>query len=121
MTTHQALMAIESLGYIGANAFGIAAGTLIAQNMGRKDLQEAEDVVWFTQRIGLITLSGIGLFFIAFADPLISLFSTDSEVLSLGIKCMFIAGISQPLMVITDVFGGALRGAGDTKTPMIYY
>ena len=31
---------------------------------------------------------------------------------------MTIAAVAQPLMALTDVFAGALRGAGDTKTPM---
>ena len=31
---------------------------------------------------------------------------------------MYIAAIAQPLMACTDVFAGALRGAGDTKTPL---
>ena len=34
MTAHQALMAIESLGFIGAGAFGVAAGALVAQKLG---------------------------------------------------------------------------------------
>lgn len=118
MTTHQSLMAIESLGYIGAHAFGIAAGTLVAQQLGKKNPQRAEESVWFSATVGVYTLCAIGLFFVLFATPLIRLFSTDPLVLSLGIQCMYVAGVAQPLMAITDVFGGALRGAGDTKTPM---
>ena len=118
MTTHQAMMAIESLGYIGANAFGIAAGTLISQKLGQKNPEEAEKAVRLTLRLGVITLSIIGVFFVLFSHSLISLFSTNPQVLSLGVMCMYIAGISQPIMAITEVFSGALRGAGDTKTPM---
>ena len=118
MTTHQSLMAIESLGYIGAHAFGIAAGTIVAQQLGKNQTERAEEAVFFSAKIGTYTLCTIGLFFVLFATPLIRLFSTDPLVLSLGVQCMYIAGIAQPLMALTDVFGGALRGAGDTKTPM---
>ena len=118
MTTHQALMAIESLGFIGANAFGIASGTLAAQYLGEKKPQKAEEAVRFSAKIGIGTLSGIGIFFALFAPWLLGLFSSNSDVLSLGVQCMYIAAIAQPLMACTDVFAGALRGAGDTKTPL---
>ena len=118
MTTHQALMAIESLGFIGANAFGIASGTLAAQFLGEKNPQKAEEAVRFSAQIGIGTLFAIGIFFALFAPWLVGLFSSNPDVLSLGVQCMYIAAIAQPLMACTDVFAGALRGAGDTKTPL---
>ena len=118
MTTHQALMAIESLGFIGANAFGIAAGTLAAQFLGEENPSKAEEAVLFSAKIGIATLTCIGLFFASSAPWLVGLFSSDPEVISLGVKCMYIAAIAQPLMACTDVFAGALRGSGDTKTPL---
>lgn len=118
MTTHQALMAIESLGFIGANAFGIASGTLAAQFLGEKNPQKAEEAVRFSAKLGIGTLTGIGIFFALCAPWLVGLFSSNPDVLSLGVKCMYIAAIAQPLMACTDVFAGALRGAGDTKTPL---
>ena len=39
-------------------------------------------------------------------------------VIQTGAECLRIAAIAQPLMAITDVYAGALRGAGDTRTPM---
>jgi MATE family multidrug resistance protein len=109
---------IESLGFIGANAFGVAAGTLAAQQLGKKNPQNAEEAVLFSAKIGTATLCTIGVFFVLFAPQLVGLFSSDPEVIALGVTCLFVAGLAQPLMALADVFGGALRGAGDTKTPM---
>jgi putative MATE family efflux protein len=119
MKAHQALMAIESLGFIGAHAFGIAAGALVAQKLGADrpdDARQAGDISAF---IGVICLSVVGLILFLFAEPLVAMFSTTPEVISVGSKCLRIAAIAQPLMAITDVYGGALRGAGDTISPML--
>jgi len=118
MTTHQALIAIESFGFIGAYAFGVAASTMTAQKLGAKDPQQAEDAVRFSAKLGSIFLSGFGLILILFSHLLISLFSSDPQVITLGAQCMYVAAFAQPLMALTDVYAGALRGAGDTKTPM---
>jgi Na+-driven multidrug efflux pump len=61
----------------------------------------------------------VGLILFLFAEPLVAMFSTTPEVISVGSKCLRIAAIAQPLMAITDVYGGALRGAGDTISPML--
>ena len=118
MATHQAMMAIESLGFIGAHAFGIAAGALVAQKLGAKNPLEAQQVVMYSAKLGFVSLSVIGVFFYTQAEWLIGLFSQDPAVIGLGVQCMTIAAVAQPLMAFTDVYGGALRGAGDTKTPL---
>ena len=53
MTAHQALMAIESLGFIAANGFGIAAAAIAAQKLGANDPQAAEDGVQIAAKLGL--------------------------------------------------------------------
>ena len=118
MTAHQALMAIESLGYIAANGFGIAAAAIAAQKLGAAKPDSAQKGVEIAAKLGFLTLCAIGLFFFVGAEWLIGLFTQNVEIIALGSTCMIIAAISQPLMVIGDVYGGALRGAGDTKTPM---
>jgi putative MATE family efflux protein len=118
MTAHQGLMAIESLGFIAASGFGIAAAAIVAQKLGARDPQAAEIGVQIAIKLGLITLCTIGLFFLSSAEWLMGLFTRSHDIINLGAQCMIIAAISQPLMVISDVYAGALRGAGDTQTPM---
>jgi multidrug resistance protein, MATE family len=119
MTAHQALMAIESLGFIAASAFGIAAGALVAQKLGAKRPEEARMSGYISARLGTSVLCCIGLFFFLFAEPLLGLFTANPAIISVGVECMLIAAVAQPLMALTDVYAGALRGAGDTKTPML--
>lgn len=119
MAAHQALMAIESLGFIGADAFGIAAGALVAQGLGAKDPDDANRAGWWSTFAGVGVLSVVGVFFFVAAEPLVALFTDDPEVIALGVDCLRIAAVAQPLMAAVSALAGALRGAGDTRTPMI--
>jgi putative MATE family efflux protein len=119
MAANQSLMAIESLGFIGADAFGIAGGALVAQRLGADDADDARRVGWWSTGLGIAVLGGVGLFFFIAAEPLVALFSDDPAVIALGARCLRIAAVAQPLMAAVAALGGALRGAGDTRTPML--
>ncbi len=119
MIAHQALIAIESLGFVGSSAFGIAAVALVAQKLGARTPDEAMAASVLTARLGVLCLCAFGAFFYLAAPVLVSWFSADPEVTAIAVPCLRIAAFAQPLMALTDVFAGALRGAGDTKTPMV--
>ena len=119
MIAHQALIAIESLGFVGSSAFGIAAGAIVAQKLGAGAPQEAMRAGRLSARLGVICLTAFGVLFFFAAPELVSWFTDDPEVTALAVPCLRIAAFAQPLMAISDVFAGALRGAGDTRTPMI--
>jgi len=119
MTANQSLIAIESLGFMVSYGFGVAASTLVAQKLGAELPGDAASCGWIATWMGALVLSGIGLFFFVFADPLVRFFSDDPKVIELAVECLLLAALAQPLMGITDALAGALRGAGDTKTPML--
>lgn len=119
MAANQSLMAIESLGFIGADAFGIAGGALVAQRLGAGDPDDAQRAGWWSAGLGIAALAVVGLGFFVAAEPLVRVFSDDEAVVALGARCLRVAALAQPLMVAAIAFGGALRGAGDTRTPMV--
>ena len=47
------------------------------------------------------------------------MFVESNEAIELGALCLMLVAYAQPLMVMTGIFSGAHRGAGDTKTPMV--
>jgi Na+-driven multidrug efflux pump len=59
------------------------------------------------------------VFFLAIPDVLIKAFIKEPETILLGRKCLMVASIEQPFMAIAMILGGALKGAGDTRTPFI--
>lgn len=119
MTAHQTLLAVESLGFIAADAFGVAASALVAQRLGAGDPDDAARAGWWSALVGVGLLSGIGLFFFVAAEPLVRTFTDDPDAVALGVDCLRIAAVAQPLMAAVAALAGGLRGAGDTRTPMV--
>ena len=73
---------------------------------------------WVATGLGAVTLSLVSLLFWTLPEQLLGLFCESPQVIELGVECLLIAAWAQPLMAMTDSLSGALRGAGDTKTPM---
>lgn len=115
---HNIAGTIETLSYLPGMGFGVAAATLVGQNLGRKNDAEA-------QRLGLMSFllsSGfmvvVGFIFLAFAPFLASLFSQDPQVVNYVSNVLRIIAFFQPFLCITLVITACLQGAGDTKFPM---
>jgi len=119
MTANQACIAIESLGFIAASGFGIAAGALVAQKLGAGSPEDAESVGWISMLLGGGLLAVFGVLFLLIPEQLVGLVTQDPEAIALGATCLRITAIAQPLMAIHDTMAGALRGAGDTRSPML--
>jgi Na+-driven multidrug efflux pump len=61
----------------------------------------------------------IGLVLIAFAPLIVSLFSTDREIIRYGSDCLRIMGLGYPMYAVGMIIIQALNGAGDTRTPSV--
>jgi Na+-driven multidrug efflux pump len=119
MAAHQALIAIEAISFTAAEAGGIAAGALVAQKLGAGRPVDAHQTGRIAVGLGASALTVVSLAFLLFPGPLVRIFSTDPDVVRTGALCLGVAAIAQPLMAMTDTWAGALRGAGDTFTPMV--
>ena len=98
---------------------GNAAATLVGQNMGANQPQRAIRSVQLTMRYGLIFMIVIGVFQFIFASQIISLLSSDTEVILYGINCLRIIAIGYPALAIGMIIVQSLNGAGDIKSPAI--
>lgn len=109
----------ESLSYMPAYGIATAATTLVGQSVGagRKELAKrfARLISWLG--VGLMTIGGLVLF--VFAPQLITIFTSDPEVIALGTQVLRIVAFAEPLFGASIVASGALRGAGDSKVPFL--
>ena len=74
---------------------------------------------WRSTLGAIATMSGLGAAIIALAEPIARWFIDDAEVVPLLVDFIWIMGAVQPLMAIEFTLGGALRGAGDTRFPLL--
>lgn len=115
---HQIAVQAESISFMPGFGFSVAAMTLTGVQLGRGLAHRAEQYVWLTNRIALISMAAMSLVFLLFARPLTGLFIDDPAVVHWGTLLVMIAALEQPTIAVTYVLGGALRGAGDTRWPM---
>lgn len=119
MAANQALLAIESIGFITSSGFAIAAAALVAQKLGARDPDRAAACGKMAAAMAIGVLLLVALLFVTIPRHLIGLFSPEEDIVILGARVLLIAALAQPFMAATDVLAGSLRGAGDTRNPMI--
>ncbi len=118
MAAHQVAITAESLSFMPGYGFAIAASIITGQSLGAGKPRRAEEGTRQSWLLGLMTMSAMGLVFFLFPRQLVALFTVDREVIDLAARCLQIAAVMQPAIATTEVFTGALRGAGDTRTAM---
>ncbi|WMM23992.1 MATE family efflux transporter [Tissierella sp. MB52-C2] len=118
IAAHHLATTAESISYMPASGFSVAATTLVAQSLGAGKKEDAEGLgrVCFLLSLLAGTFSGIMLY--VFPRQLMSLFSGDLAVIEEGIGALRIIAFIQPVFSATIVLTGVLRGAGDTKIPL---
>lgn len=94
-----------------------ASATLVGQNLGAGKPERAERTVWIAGAFNAVLLGLIGLFFVIFAEPVVSIFTTDPEVLAYGKDCLRIVGYGYAFYGLGMVVESSFNGAGDTLTP----
>jgi putative MATE family efflux protein len=116
---HNIAIRVESLSYMTGFAVATAAATLVGQSLGAGDPQRARRAgyVGFILGGGLMMMAG--LLFIVANGPLARMINSDPEVAGATARILFVVGFAQVPFAAMMIFGGALRGAGDTTSVML--
>lgn len=94
-----------------------ASATLVGQNLGAGNPERAERTVWIAAGFNAALLGIIGLIFVVFAGPVVSIFTTDPEIMAYGKDCLRIVGYGYAFYGLGMVIESSFNGAGDTLTP----
>ena len=87
--------------------------------MGRGEARAGATSGWTAIIIGAGFMIVSGVTLLIFAQPIVTLFSRDPEVIATSIHLFLFAAAFQLFDGIQVVATGALRGVGDTRSPMI--
>jgi putative MATE family efflux protein len=115
---HNNTIKIESLSYLAGFAFATAAATMVGQSLGMRDSHRATRSAYLAFLTGGGIMAFMGLMFILFGKYPAMLMSDDPQVIALTTRCLFITGFCQSGFAAAMIFGGSLRGAGDTYKQM---
>jgi putative MATE family efflux protein len=110
---------ILSLSFVVGFGFSIAASTLVGQHLGASDPKRAAQSGWHAMAMAVGSMSVLSVLITALARPIAELMIADAEVVRLTVAFIYLLGAAQPLMAIEFALGGALRGAGDTRFPLL--
>ena len=110
---------ILAFSFVIGFGFSMAGASLVGQHMGAEDNHQAKRSAWSGMRLSILFMTIFGVFIILFAEQIVGFLINDAEVIRLTVIFIWIMGSLQPLMAIEFSLGGALRGAGDTKSPLL--
>jgi putative MATE family efflux protein len=116
---HNTVLTIESISFLPGAGFAAAATTLVGQRLGAQDPEGARRSSYESFRQASIFMAGMGVLFILVPHWFLSLLVGDPQVIDAGVNPLRTVGIIQPLLAASFVFSGALRGAGDTRFPLL--
>lgn len=113
----------ESLSYLPAFAWATAAATLVGQSLGAGDAARARRSGHLAamQSAGLCAFMGV-IYFV-FAHPIYALFNSSDDltrVASIGVPALRGLALFQIPLAFMIVYTIALRGAGDTRYPLLF-
>jgi len=110
---------ILSFAFVIGFGFSVAGATLVGQHLGAGNPNQARRAGWGAMRLSIISMTFFGISLAFFAEPLARYMIDNDEVVRLAVVFIWLLGSMQPFMAIEFSLGGALRGAGDTKTPLV--
>lgn len=108
-------------GFVGTsmNAYYNAAITFTGQNVGAKRYNRIDQVAKICTVLVVVTWILLGSLTTIFGRPLLSIFTSDPEVIRLGMIRIYVLMIGYFTCGIMNVFPGLTRGMGYSVLPMI--
>ncbi|MBD3168539.1 MAG: MATE family efflux transporter [candidate division Zixibacteria bacterium] len=115
---HQMGINIEMVSLLSGFAFMQATTALVGQNLGARDPDRARIMAKKASYITVGIMMVFAIILISFPEFWVRIFTDDPEVIKYGKRFLIYGCIAQPLLGISMVYAGALRGAGETKYVM---
>ena len=120
MAAHSIALTAEQAFYIPGYGMQTAAATLAGYSAGEKSekhLMQYSSTIMFIATVLMTVLSTV-LFL--FAEPIMSIFTPDAQVVALGGLALRIVAISEPFFAVLVILEGIFSGLGDTKAPFFF-
>lgn len=113
--------AITAEGFCYMPGYGIqdAATTLVGQSLGARRQDIARRFSWITIGSAALVMGALAILMYAFAPGIMALLTPDTEVITLGAKCLRIEAFAEIFFAMSIVGYGCCVGAGDTLVPSV--
>lgn len=102
-----------------ANAIASASITLCGQNYGNKNYKRVKGFVKHGLIIDFIGSTLVGIGAIIFGRTLLSMYTTDLNVVNIAFDMLEIVALFYPTYIFIEIISAALKACGDTANSMI--
>jgi multidrug resistance protein, MATE family len=118
LAAHQIVLNVASTTFMVTLGIGAATAVLVGQSVGKKDLAEARKMGWLGLLSSAVFMVLTGFLLLFFPHPILSGFSNDPQVLQIAASLLLIAALFQLVDGMQASLTGALRGLGNTTSPV---
>jgi putative MATE family efflux protein len=119
MAAHMVGIRVEAITYLPAVAWGAAAATLVGQSLGAGEVDRARRAGHEAVRQCGVLGIAITLAFALGAEWIFRQMHVDPDVRRVGAEAFPIVGVFQIPLLAGIIYVAALRGAGDTRFPLL--
>jgi MATE family multidrug resistance protein len=116
---HQIVLQIAGFFFMVPLGLSAAAAVRVGHAVGRGDNTGARRAGWTALLLAAAVSLAVAALLVTVPRLLIGVFSSDHDVLTLGAMLLLVCALFQLFDAVQVVGTGALRGLGDTVTPML--
>ena len=120
IAAHQVALNTASFTYMVPLGIGSAAAVRVGQALGRRDAHGASRAGWTALALGGGFMACMAVIFLIAPRYIARIYTAEPAVIRAASALLFVAAFFQLFDGMQAVATGALRGAGDTRTPMIW-
>ena len=110
---------IDQLIFLPMQSLALASTTFIGQNLGQNQVERAKKGVSLSLMLSVISTIVVMIPVIIFSGSFVAFFNDKPEVIEYGTLFLHWITPFYVLCCVNQVYSGALRGAGNSRAPMI--
>jgi len=119
LAAHQLVMSAASLAFMIPLGLGAGTAVRVGNALGARDSRAARQAGWAGIASAAVVMAGTGLVFLLAPRLVLRAYTTDQAVIEAGVPLIYCAAAFQLFDGVQAVATGALRGSGDTRTPLL--
>jgi len=119
LAAHQVALQILHFAFMPAVSIGEAASVLAGQAVGANDDRRVLKIGQSALALSALYASACAAVFVLGAVPLLRLFTSDTQVQSIGVRLLYVAAGFQLFDAANIVARSVLRGTGDVRLPAV--
>lgn len=119
MAAWTAFCKLDAFYWMISGAFGISITTFVGQNFGAQRYDRVRKSVRVCLLLSLVTALLVSGLYALGAQPLLRMFSTDTQVIEIGTFILWRMSPFYFTFICVEVMAGAIRGTGDSLKPML--